>query len=706
MSTKKPRSLKDAIAQEIAKDPTPPPTAIPQQNQQIDLEDMPFTPSYSDVATDAFSASRRDGMRPGVMPGIGMMPRGITGNRALDELLTNIPKNDGWYLKLYKEIAPTEFQLKERLTQWEGWADLEWEIMYIVREKTKANPKLWGSGRYRIVPFREGGLRGSKKFEPHDFLIDAGEPEEVRGHSDTTNAQYIAAENFKAQLETFKDMAELFKTGQADPNRIPILMAESMQKGIDLSAAKENANATVKSAEIGANSNSMGQLLTMMGNMMVAQQNKPVDSGSKEVMSLMIQNMNELMKMQLTKPQDTGMQAQMQMLQTVMVELMKAQTNKPVDDSMQKTILLIKEMGLLEKPKKEDPIDLLIKLKQAGLIPDNNQKKEEDSVAMVSNFIEKMRPVAEIITGGGGATEKPSAFIEIAKAAVGPVSKVLGEGFNLWRSHQELEKIKILQRNVPPTSANVGQVEEQQQYIPQQSAPPPQRPSEPRRGMVVTRNDGQQEMVDYDSIGNGPGNRDMGVDPSMLHAPSVGYDPNMEVPMRPPEEQQIQPEIRSRAEFRGPVEPRNSVPPLYQANGDHGSIPVNAKEVGGSEMFPEVKALKQAIGMNDPKFFPQLKEMLLRLSGEDDFDKLISGETSIQSVVSQPQVQFFTGPWIVDPRSINYFEQFIKWVKDREVHAVCPQGCGDLYYESKDHLEQDSLCPVCATPMQESSIKG
>lgn len=79
----------------------------------------------------------------------------IIADKALDELLAKIPVKSGYYLKLYKEISPNEFEFKVRIDHWEEWSDMEWEIVQIV----KRNPKeRWGSGKYRVIPFREGGF--------------------------------------------------------------------------------------------------------------------------------------------------------------------------------------------------------------------------------------------------------------------------------------------------------------------------------------------------------------------------------------------------------------------------------------------------------------------------------------------------------------------------------------------------------------------
>src|SRR3989304_6862853 len=95
--------------------------------------------------------------------------------RVLDELLASIPRNQGYYLKLYKELRPTDFEFKLRVDNYDTWTDLEWEISSLVRAYTDKQPNKWGSGRYRIIIWRDGGVRGPK-YKPIDFMIDALEP--------------------------------------------------------------------------------------------------------------------------------------------------------------------------------------------------------------------------------------------------------------------------------------------------------------------------------------------------------------------------------------------------------------------------------------------------------------------------------------------------------------------------------------------------
>lgn len=95
----------------------------------------------------------------------------------IDELLASVPRNQGYYLKLYRNVGPNQYELKQRIDNYDAWTDLEWEITSIVRHNTKLNPSKWGSGTYRIVIWRDSGIRNGSKYRPTEFYIDAQEPE-------------------------------------------------------------------------------------------------------------------------------------------------------------------------------------------------------------------------------------------------------------------------------------------------------------------------------------------------------------------------------------------------------------------------------------------------------------------------------------------------------------------------------------------------
>ena len=75
----------------------------------------------------------------------------------IDELLASLPKNQGYYLKLYKEILPGKFEFKEQIEQYDTWTDMELEISNRVKAMTrKFGSKKWGSALYRVIVWKNG----------------------------------------------------------------------------------------------------------------------------------------------------------------------------------------------------------------------------------------------------------------------------------------------------------------------------------------------------------------------------------------------------------------------------------------------------------------------------------------------------------------------------------------------------------------------
>lgn len=169
---------------------------------------------------------------------------------AIDEMLVGLQGND-WYLKLSKEIMPNVFQFKKRIDKFRHWADMELEINNMIRAETQDEYKKtgrvsrWGSGKYQVVFFREGGLRGEKK-HPVFFDIDAEEPE-IKTPSSSS-----------AEVELVKEI--LNNRPQLDPQDAIKLSIDSLHKGIEL--------ATNKEAKIESGNNNM---MTVVANMMAQQ---------------------------------------------------------------------------------------------------------------------------------------------------------------------------------------------------------------------------------------------------------------------------------------------------------------------------------------------------------------------------------------------------------------------------------------------------
>jgi len=286
----------------------------------------------------------------------------------LDELLASVPRNQGYYLKLYKEKNPNEFELKQRIDNYETWSDMEWEITSIVRQYTNKSQALadkWGSGRYRVIIWRDGGLRGPK-YKPIDFIIDAQESEqfEKNTHKNGNNgymSQMDVEEKVKSQVAT---LGELIKTLQSvnpnvSPEQTQKLLSDSFKAGIETKAGE---------------SSTLGTLLTAL---LPALINKPVTTAPQPDIASIVGALGNIISS-------------------------STQANK------------------IEPIQQLDPIDLLIKLKQAGLIPETNTQKE-DPTTKTLELISQLMPLMQNLTGGGSDTSPLTELIRVVGPQVGKV---------------------------------------------------------------------------------------------------------------------------------------------------------------------------------------------------------------------------------------------------------------------------------------------
>lgn len=291
----------------------------------------------------------------------------------IDELLASVPRNQGYYLKLYKEKAPNEFELKSRIDNYDSWSDMEWEVTSIVRQFTAKSPQLaikWGSGRYRIIIWRDGGLRGPK-YKPIDFVVDAQEPEQFNNNNNNNNngngnnlSHVDIEEKVRSQVAT---LGELVKTLQSvnpttSPDQVQKLLGDSFKAGVEIN----------KSANSGESS-TMGAVLAAM-----------------------IQNMNRPVTPQLDIAQ----------LITALATLF----NKPTPD-----------LSFLGAPiPVVDPIDQLIKLRAAGIIPTPTTPPPDDMEKTLS-MVTRLADLANLFGRGNGDSSPVTELIRTIGPQVGKV---------------------------------------------------------------------------------------------------------------------------------------------------------------------------------------------------------------------------------------------------------------------------------------------
>lgn len=216
--------------------------------------DQEFIPNFDDNARQTRNAHTDDSHASN------------TEERILDELLIGLPPNDNFYLKLYKVVPGSGNELKCRVDQWHTWSDMEYEVFKIVRDGTQKNPQKWGSGTYRIVIWRDGGLRGTK-FPPRDFNIDAGEA--MIGQTTAQSPRDLASASMPTDtIAMIKAMREANPT--LSPAEMQGMIANAQKQGMDLALEKRKSET---SSENNTMTLMMGLITALIGTM-----NKPAPS--------------------------------------------------------------------------------------------------------------------------------------------------------------------------------------------------------------------------------------------------------------------------------------------------------------------------------------------------------------------------------------------------------------------------------------------
>ena len=278
--------------------------------------------------------------------------------RVIDELLASVPQNQGFYLKLYKELRPNDFELKLRVDNYSNWSDIEWEVTSLVRAYTLKDPKKWGTGRYRIIIWRDGGIRG-EKFRPLDFFVDAMEP----AHTDppvNASGGIAPSEALSSQLEginaMIKTMREVNPT--VSPADIQKTMSESLVQGMKLATDSQANKASESSAMMTAMMGFMGILVQTLK---PAAPLTPPDSPTKTMAELM----------------------------TI---LKSAQPATP-QESFTDQIMKMRELGLIEKPEKNDPMAKMAEMKNLmGMLADFGGYGKGDRPGLMEKIVETVGP--------------------------------------------------------------------------------------------------------------------------------------------------------------------------------------------------------------------------------------------------------------------------------------------------------------------------
>lgn len=248
----------------------------------------------------------------------------------IDELLLSVPRSQGYYLKLSKEVRPNEYEFKLRIDGYENWSDLEYEVSNIVRSYTSKAPVKWGSGHYRVTIWRDGGIRGPKH-KPIDFFVDALE-------IDLPGNNVVAG---KADVESqLASMSGLIDSVKKIMPQQETLSPADVQKMINDAYMQGMTNASQNKT------NEASSTAAMM-------------TGMFALIAQMMQSMNQ-------RPEPVQQQSPIDML-AKMTETMNnmglGPNNKEKPKSLVEQIGEMKILGLWKEPKDEDPISKLTEMK-------------------------------------------------------------------------------------------------------------------------------------------------------------------------------------------------------------------------------------------------------------------------------------------------------------------------------------------------------
>lgn len=286
----------------------------------------------------------------------------------IDELLMSLPKNQGYYLKLYREIMPGKFEFKDQINNYDTWTDLELEVCNLVKAMTrKFGAKKWGSGLYRLIIWKTGGIREKNKYPAIDVIVDAGDNEDAAANIHTGKVDPVEAAN--EQLGALGNMLAAVQN----------IMPKPVDPNVQFSAI---ANAFI--AGKGENANGNNQMMQMMMTMMTA----------------MITALTQRNNGPAPESPDVQMARQLEMVKAMHAMVAPSGPGAPVK-SMLEQIAELKAMGI-DLFKKEDTIEVLAKMKAI------------------------MSSAGEIVPGAA-PVERPGIFEKLVDAIAPSIPKIIGD---------------------------------------------------------------------------------------------------------------------------------------------------------------------------------------------------------------------------------------------------------------------------------------
>lgn len=289
----------------------------------------------------------------------------------IDELLASLPKNQGYYLKLYKEIMPNKFELKERFDSFDTWTDLEMEVAEYVKAMTKRlGSRKWGSGSYRVVVWRKNGMREAGKYPPVDIIVDAGDADTG---ADPVVGKVDAMETTNEQLSALGNMLTAIK-GIVPPAPDPNIQFQALAQAF----------AQGKGEQKDGNNMMMTMMMTMMTAIMTSMKDMAIAN-----------------RAQPTAPAAPAF-----------------------EDSLGKMMGMLKDFGVVgQQPEKaKSLVDQLAELKLLGI----DLTKRDDAIDMLAKMKTILGSVTDLVPTNG-KVERPGIMEKLIDAIAPHVPKMLGD---------------------------------------------------------------------------------------------------------------------------------------------------------------------------------------------------------------------------------------------------------------------------------------
>lgn len=310
----------------------------------------------------------------------------------IDELLSSLPKNQGYYLKLYREIMPGKFELKQQINNYDTWTDLELEVSQLVQAMTrKFGSKKWGSGLYRLVVWKNGGIREKNKYPVIDVIVDAGDAEDAAANIHTGKVDPVEAAN--EQLGALGNML----------NAVQNIMPKAVDPNIQFQSIVQ-----AFMAGKGEQNNGNNQMMQMMMTMMTA------------LITSLTQKNNAPAVMADPPEVQTGR----------MIEMVKNLHQMLVPPSS-----AVAPKSLVEQ---------IAELKALGFDP----FKKEDTIETLARMKAIMSSASEVVPGQAPA-ERPGIFEKLVDALAPQLPKVIGDLRALSENHAKTQAVQaaVTQQN-------------------------------------------------------------------------------------------------------------------------------------------------------------------------------------------------------------------------------------------------------------------